>query len=211
MPLQTLRLYMSRPKFEDITSGAEFNRWYWLKEELVDICIRSGLPSHGRKFDLRDRIMYALDHEGKVKPEPKKQKSKSTFNWAKATLTDTTVLTDNTSFGPNFRRFMKGKIGNGFSCHSDFMDWVKANTGKTLSDAVNAWHELEQRKKDPAFKRDIAANNMLAQYVRDFLEDNKGYTLTDAKKYWLLKKQLPTSDGFIRYSASDLELLEQPA
>ncbi|MEM0934180.1 MAG: SAP domain-containing protein, partial [Bacteroidota bacterium] len=46
---------MQRPDFENIESGQEFNRWYWLKEELIEICKRSGLPSHGRKFDLRDR------------------------------------------------------------------------------------------------------------------------------------------------------------
>ncbi|MEM1259530.1 MAG: DUF6434 domain-containing protein [Bacteroidota bacterium] len=197
---------MSRPKFEEIKTGNEFNQWFWLKEEMVEICKRSGLPVSGRKFDLRDRIMYALDHEGKVKPEPKKQKQRSKFNWAKSKLSLETRITDNVSFGPNFRRFMKSQIGNTFSCHSDFMDWVKSNTGKPLSEAVYKWNELEKRKEDPNFKRKIADNNMLAQYIRDFLEDNKNRTLKDAKNYWNLKKQLPTKNGFVRYESSDLKL-----
>ena len=197
---------MQRPNFEDIKTGEEFNQWYWLKAEMVEICKRAGLPATGRKFDLRDRIMYALDHDGNLKPEPKKKKTKSKFNWAKSELSLETIITDNVSFGPNFRRFMKSRIGNRFSCHSDFMDWMKSNAGKTLADAVKKWHELEERKADPDFKRTIADNNMLAQYTRDFLEDNKNRTLKDAKKYWNLKKQLPTKDGFVRYESADLKL-----
>ncbi|MEM6696860.1 MAG: DUF6434 domain-containing protein, partial [Bacteroidota bacterium] len=189
---------MQRPDFENIATGKEFNRWYWLKEEMVEICKRSGLPTHGRKFDLRDRIIYALDNDGQVKPTLQKKRAKSKFNWAKAELALETPITDNVSFGPNFRRFMKAQIGNKFYCHSDFMDWVKSNEGKTLADAVDQWHTLEKRKEDSNFKRTIADNNMYAQYTRDFLEDNENTTMKDAKKYWLLKKQLPTEDGFIR-------------
>lgn len=200
---------MSRPSFENIKSGSEFNQWYWLKEEMVDICKRSGLPTHGRKFDLRDRIMYALDHNGKLKPEPKKQKRASKFNWAKSELSLETIITDNVSFGPNFRRFMKSQIGNKFSCHSDFMDWVKSNEGKTLNDAVEAWNRLEQRKEAPNFKREIADNNMYSQYIRDFLDDNPDFNFKDVKKYWLLKKALPMENGFVRYERSDLKLIEK--
>ncbi len=198
---------MSRPDFEDIKTGREFNQWYWLKEELVDICQRSNLPTYGRKFDLRDRIMFALDNGGKVKPEPKKEKTRSKFNWAKSELTVDTRITDTITFGPNFRRFMKNQIGPKFSCHSDFMDWVKSNAGKTLKDAVEEWNSLERRKENPGFKRDIAENNMYSQYIRDFLEDNPNYTIKDVKKYWLLKKQLPMKNGLVKYEKSDLELI----
>lgn len=196
----------TRPNFEDIASGAEFNRWYWLKEELEDICKRSGLPYSGSKFELRDRIMYALDNSGKLQPKSTTVKATSTFNWARAVLSLETRITDNVTFGPNFRAFMKTQLDEQFSCHGDFMDWVKSNIGKTLGDAVVAWRKLEERKKDPNFKRVIAPNNMYAQYTRDFLKDNPGKTLQHAKKYWLLKKVRPTETGFIRYDPSDLNL-----
>ena len=96
-----------RPHFEQIKSGAAFNRWYWLKKEMVVICKYYQLPSTGRKFELRDRIMYALDHDGQVEKEPSKPQKQSTLNWAKAELTLETLLTDNVTFGQNFRRFMK--------------------------------------------------------------------------------------------------------
>ncbi len=195
-----------RPAFEDIKTGDEFKRWYWLKEELEEICKCSGLPCMGRKFDLQDRIAFALDNRGALPSAPRKKKAASGFNWAKSKLTPETRITDNVSFGPNFRRFMKAEIGKGFSCHSDFMDWVKANPGKTLADAVEQWQILEARKKDPEFRRKIASNNMYNQYTRDFFDDNPEMTKEDARAFWLLKKQLPTKDGFVRYERSDLEL-----
>lgn len=201
-----MKTTIKRPDFANIESGTEFNNWYWLKEEMVDICINYGWPSTGRKFELRDRIMYALDNDGRIKPTPKNKVMVSKFNWAKSALTLETEITDNVSFGPNFRGFMKSKLGNKFSCHSDFMDWVKTNEGKTLKDAILKWIELEDRKKDVSFKRKISAHNMYAQYTRDFLEDNSGKTIKDARKHWLLKKQLPTKDGFVRYERSDLNL-----
>lgn len=195
-----------RPEFSDIKTGEEFNRWYWLKEELIAICKQAGLPANGKKFDLRDRIMHALDNQGEVKKE-KKKRATSRFNWAKAELSLETLITDNISFGPNFRRFMQEQIGSKFSCHSDFMDWVKSNEGKTLRQAVDKWHELEARKEDPNFKRDIADHNMYNQYTRDFLDDNPGKTIHEARKCWLIKKQQPTKNGFVCYERADLTLL----
>lgn len=197
---------MERPVFEDIKSGKEFNSWYWLKKEMVDICKKAGLPSHGRKFEIRDRIMYAIDHNGEIKPELSKPKPKSKFNWAKSELTLETKITDNISFGPNFRRFMERHIGDQFYCHTDFMEWVKSNEGKCLQDAVDRWNELELRKKDPNFSRKIADNNMYNQYTRDFLKDHPNKTIKDARTYWLRKKLLPMKDGFVKYEPSDLKL-----
>ena len=197
-----------RPDFTEITSGIEFQRWYWLKEELIDLCKMSGLPSDGSKFLLRDRIIYALDHEGAVMPEPKKKKPESRFDWAREVLGSNTIITDNVSFGPNFRNYMKSQIGAKFSCHSDFMDWVKENPGKTLDDAVTHWHVLEKRKEDPTFKRKIARHNMLAQYVRDFSRENPTRNLRDALACWKVKRNMPTDSGFVTYDSKDLAILE---
>ena len=197
-----------RPDFSEISSGAEFNRWYWLKSELVDLCKTTGLPYSGSKFELRDRIMYALDNDGKLLPRVAQQRPQSRFNWAREKLDLDTLITDNVSFGPNFRNFMKAQIGTKLSCHSDIMDWVKAHPGKTLGEAVLQWQYLEQRKEDPQFRRNIAAHNMLSQYVRDFLADQEGASFKMALACWKRKRQLPTDDGFVRYAPEDLALLE---
>lgn len=197
---------MQRPAFSEIKDSEEFKKWYWLKEELVVICKAAHLPYTGSKFELRDRIIYAMENNGAVQPTIKKQSKTSRFNWARAALDLDTIITDNVSFGPNFRNFMKSQIGNSFSCGGEFMAWVKANPGKTLKDAVLKWQELEDRKKDPNFRKEIAAYNMYNQYMRDFLDDNPGSSFKDARKFWLLKKQLPAKDGHIIYEASDLQL-----
>ena len=197
---------MKRPDFSDIQTGEAFNQWYWLKAELVEICKASNLPYTGSKFELRDRIIYALDNNGALMPEPKKKATQSKFNWARAVLTLDTVITDNVSFGPNFRKFMKAQIGNHFSCTGEFMAWVKENPGKTLKDAMLKWQELEDRKKDPNFRRAIASYNMYNQYMRDFLDDNPTLSFKDAQYFWSLKKQLPAENGFVKYAPSDLRL-----
>lgn len=198
---------MEKPEITDITTSAEFQSWYWLKAEMIRKCKQLGLPYTGGKFELRDRIIYALDHDGALLPAVKTAKPSSQFNWAKAALGLDTVITDNVKFGPNFRRFMQAQVGPQFSCHSDFMDWVKGNPGKTLGDAVIKWEELERRKEDPNFQRTIAAHNMLAQYVRDFLADNPASHFKDALKCWKMKKQFPAKDGFVKYARADLNLL----
>ena len=206
----------TRPNLSDIISAKEFRRWYWLKEELVNYCKSKSISSRGNKFEVADRIAEYLETGQIIKSESKsKSKSKSTpgktkasqFNWAKALLTLETVITDNLTFGKNFRGFMTEQIGSKFVCHSDFMDWVKANVGKTLSDAVEAWWELEARKKDPNFKRKIAPQNMLAQYTRNFFADNPNKTHADMMRCWKLKKALP-NQGKVVYETSDL-LLEE--
>lgn len=202
-----MKQQLYRPPFSDIASSLEFNRWYWLKSELTEICKTLGIPSTGTKFELRDWIAYALDHQGALQPKATKVKPTSSFNWAKADLSPQTVITANVSFGPNFRRFMRAQLGNQFSCHADFMDWVRSNTGKTLGDAVVAWQQLDKRKKDPGFRRIIRKHNRYNQYIRDFLEDNPGRSLAEARKYWNLKKQLPAENGLVIYEPSDLKRL----
>ncbi|MGD1846013.1 MAG: DUF6434 domain-containing protein [Salibacteraceae bacterium] len=194
---------VGRPDFADIESGAEFNRWYWLKEEMAAICKMCGLPANGKKFDLRDRIMYALDHNGAVMPTRKPPRKRSKFKWASAPLSTETIITDNVSFGPNFRGFMTGQIGAKFVCHSDFMDWVRENHGKTLGDAVAQWEKLEARKNDPEFQRKIAQQNMLAQYVRDFWKDRPEGSFQEALRCWKWKRRQPMVDGRVVYGSGD--------
>ena len=187
-----------RPPLEEITTRADFIKWYWLKEELVAICITLGLPKNGSKFELRDRIAHFID-TGEILKKKKIARKQSTFNWAKEVLSLETVITDNVSFGPNFRKFMKQEIGSGFTCTSEFMDWVKTNPGKTLEDAIMYWEWLESRKQDVSFKREIAPHNMYSQYIRDYCEANPGATMVDVKASWMKAKQEPSEDGFVRY------------
>ncbi len=198
-----------RPTFDQIRNSSEFNNWYWKKSDLVDICIRSGLPYGGNKFELIDRILFALDNPDIKAPVIKKKKPASTFNWAREELRLSTVITDSVSFGPNFRNFMKSQIGPQFSCHSDFMKWVKQHPGKTLADAIFQWQELEARKEDANFRRDIARHNNYNQYMRHFLDHFPDKSFSDAVSCWKLKKGLPAAGGRVEFSPKDIDLIPE--
>lgn len=192
---------MKRPNFTDISSGADFDNWYWGKDELAQLCEMLGLPISGTKAELRERIKYALDNLGEHKPkEPKKSK----FDWANEELTIETVITDNVTFNDNFRIFMRSHIGDQFTCNYDFMNWVRDNEGKTLGDAIMKWHAIKAQKSDPHYQS--SPNSLFRKYVKDFLADNKKSNKEEAQKYWRERIQHPAPEGKVEYSKEDLNL-----
>ena len=189
---------LQRPQFSSISSGAEFNRWYWLKKEMQGICKQLGLPTTGSKFELRDRIMYALDNEGQLLSR-KVPTISSRFDWKNEELTPDTLITDNISFGQNLREFMKGHLGKHFSFNTQFMAWAKENPGRSLQEAIDKWQELERQKKDPNYRSAIADHNMYNQYLRDIMDAHPDLSMQEVRKCWERKRRLPTNTGFIRF------------
>jgi SAP domain-containing new25 len=58
-----------RPNIDDISSGEELKKWYWLKAELAAFCKKTGINYSGSKFDILDRIALSLDAEKVVLEE----------------------------------------------------------------------------------------------------------------------------------------------
>ncbi len=196
---------MTRPDINEIETGAELKRWYWLKIELVDFCKRTKLSYVGAKFDILERIATALD-KGVTKTEntTKEVKPTSKFIWSKSLLTLDTIITDSYTNGPNTRKFFKQHCGDKFHFSIPFMDFMKNNCGKTLQDAVNEWHKLNEQSKDKNFKSEIPASNQYNKYIRDFFADNPTMTLEQARHFWKLKRSLPL--GRHIYEKTDLKL-----
>jgi Domain of unknown function (DUF6434)/SAP domain-containing new25 len=192
-----------RPKIDDITSGEELKKWYWLKAELVGFCKKTGINYTGSKFDILDRIALNFDTEAVVLKE-KKLKPISKFDWSKQTLTLDTLITDSYTNGPNTRTFFKQYCGSKFSFSIPFMTWMKQNVGKTLRDAVEAWDKINAESKDKNTKSVIPEGNQYNQYMRDFFADNPTKTIKEARHFWQLKRALPL--GKHRYERSDLDL-----
>ncbi len=181
-----------------------FQRWYWPIKYLKQFCDLLGLPKHGTKEALRNRVFEALGNPGQpIKADAPKRKT-TAFNWAKENLTRDTIITDEISFGPNLRGFLKEEIGKSFSCHSDFMAWVRSNTGATLQDAIDAWRVLEERKEDPTFRREIAECNNYLQYLRDARDTTPGLSLDGAKRCWEYKSVRPAHGGYVVFEESDV-------
>jgi Domain of unknown function (DUF6434)/SAP domain-containing new25 len=198
----------ARPPIAPDMPAQVFDQWHWSKPELLVFCERLGLSKTGLKAVLRRRVVIALGGVGV--PEPPNiahHKPTADFNWARSQLTLATVITPNVSFGPNFRGFMRQQIGKPFSCHSDFMQWVRENPGRTLADAVTAWKRLQARYDTPGFRREIAPGNNYLRYLRAFRDHHPELTLQDAKTCWHHKKLQPTQSGDVRYSPADLACL----
>lgn len=199
---------MARPFIADIVTGKELKKWYWLKQELVDYCKQKGINYTGGKFEILKRIACALDKG--IDKSVKKATSglpKSKINWAKQSLTLTTIITDSYTNGPNTRMFFKKHCGEKFHFGIAFMMWMKNNTGKTLQDAIKEWERLNKISKKKNYTSVIPQYNQYNQYLRDFFADNPTKTLTEARYFWKLKRALPLSRH--KYSRADLKLKEE--
>ncbi|MEM9269193.1 MAG: DUF6434 domain-containing protein [Pseudomonadota bacterium] len=196
----------ARPAIETITSEAELRRWYWLKSELEAEAKRVGVRTTGGKFTILDRLCHRLETGEQSWPGDVRHRPKSKFDWHSAPLSPETVITDSYKNSQNVRRFFKSQVGEGFNFSIPLMDWMRTNTGKTLADAVEAYHALQAQARAPGARSTIARDNQFNQYTRDFLADNPGAGLDAVRKYWALKTALPSEDGRHRYERSDLKL-----
>lgn len=195
-----------RPEIASVTDSAELRRWYWTKEELLSECRRLGLRMSGGKFQLLDRIAYFHDTGETGFHGDKTPDVTSKFDWHSATLTPGTIITDSYKNSQNVRRFFKAHVGDHFKFNIASMAWMKENVGKTLADAVEAIKSLEEEAKQPGFRSKIADHNQFNQYTRDFLADNPQMGMRDVRRFWSLKRALPSDDGRHRYDPSDLSL-----
>ena len=193
-----------RPKLDKSISTSDFKNHYWLKEELIAFCKEIGISSNGGKLEITARIIHYLD-KGEIPffPVSKKKKSCSTFDWNNATLNKETIITDNYKNTENVRSFFCKTIGLHFKFNVTFMDWMKANTGKTLDDACTEWTSISKQKKEKTIKTNIAPQFEYNTFIRDFLLDNPKHNLKDAINCWNIKRQMP---GSKKYSKTDLNL-----
>jgi len=193
-----------RPALGRIASGDELRDWYWLKEELIAYCRKHKLKQSGSKAELTGRIASFIDGGRRAAPrEAPAARPVSEFDWARASLTPETLITDSYTNGPNTRAFFVDRIGKRFRFNIEFMRWMKQNIGKTLADAADEWLAIEARRKSGQ-KSDIPSGNQFNQYVRDFFDANPGRTMAEARSCWLAKRK---RRGKPVYEASDLRVL----
>jgi len=194
----------SRPAIEDITTGADLRRWYWLKSELVNEARRRQMKSGGAKFDILDRLAHYLDTGQTDLPQSKRVKVTSSFDWHSERLSDDTVITDSYKNTQNVRRYFKAAAGPKFTFNIALMEWMKSNKGKTLQDAVKVYSAQREAAKSEPSK--IKPHNQFNQYTRDFMADNPGASMAEMRRVWEKKRALPSEDGRHAYHPSDLKL-----
>lgn len=188
---------MERQKLDKSLDSKIFKDYYYLKEELVDFCRSNGLQTTGSKIDLTERIIKYLD-TGEV--SFKKTDSRRTKIVSEISLDS--LIEDNFVCSEVHREFYKKHIGNSFSFNVLFQKWLKNNTGKTYKDSIDAYYKILEDKKNN--KTSIDKQFEYNTYIRDFFNDNKDKSLSDAIKCWKYKKNLK---GHNKYEKEDLIIL----
>jgi len=189
-----------RPELNSAISPDDFQSFYWLKTELISFCRANGVNATGGKIEIAGRIEQHLA-TGKVAPTSRKPVISSNFDWKNSELHLNTKLTDNYKNTENVRAFMTLHIGSHFKFNTVFMNWAKANAGKSLADAIDEWKRIYTLQKNKKHKSVIAPQFEFNRYIRDFMADNPGKTRAAAIFFWKLKRQ---QRGDNIYSATDL-------
>ena len=190
-----------RPALTPALDAVTFLEYYYLKEELILFCRENGLPASGGKTELTERIAVFLK-TGKVMPRSTPAAPRNTVRDDE--ITCDSIIEKNFVCSEKHRAFFREHIGDSFKFNVAFQKWLKANSGKTYSDAIAAYHAIAAEKKTS--KTEIGSQFEYNTYIRDFFADNKGLPLSDAIKCWKYKKSLP---GHNRYEPSDLAALEK--
>ncbi|MCQ4638113.1 SAP domain-containing protein [Anaerovorax odorimutans] len=190
-----------RPELNKSLDKETFLNFYYLKEELASFCRENGLPVSGGKLDLTDRIAHYLDTGEVLRPN---STSKTISKSDTAKITESTPIESNFVCSEKHRAFFKEKIGQSFTFNVAFQKWLKANEGKTYSQAIEAYAQIleDKKKKKTVIDKQFEYNS----YIRDFFADNEGRPLDEAIKCWKYKKGLP---GHNRYEKSDLIALSR--
>lgn len=187
-----------RPNLNEKLDGETFRTFYYLKKELIDFCRKNNLPISGGKIELTDRIAYFFD-TGKVLKTSTKRKTTKDVGF----ITENTLIESNIVCSKKHWAFFTEKIGKSFSFNVLFQKWLKSNAGKTYGDAINAYYQILEEKKNG--KTTIDKQFEYNTYIRDFFEDNQGRSLDEAIICWKYKKSLQRHN---RYEKSDLVALD---
>ena len=193
-----------RPILDTNLTADEFQKHYWLREELEAFCKEHGINYSGGKIDLADRVIHYLKTGSAKFPRKYSKTPVSKFDWATEKLTPDTIITDSYKNSENVRAFFKRQIGEHYKFNTEFMNWMKSNAGRRLSDAAEAWEQIRVRQKDPLYKSEIAPQFEYNKYIRELLKDNPGLTVKEAIICWKEKRKLPVPK---RYDRDDLRFI----
>ena len=193
-----------RPEIGDCPDAATFRNWYYLKTELVEFARANGIKTTGGKFEIADRIAYFLDHGTPPVAVKKAKKVTSKFDWHSASLSDETIITDSYKNTQNMRRYMQAHIP-GYKFSIPFMNWMKANCGKTLADAVVVAKQIATDKK-AGKKQPDQPHNLYNAYTRAYFAAVPDGTQAEVRKLWALRRARP---GPYVFDLADLDLLKK--
>lgn len=194
---------MQRPDFDSISNFAEFSKYYWYRDELIQICRAKGLKHDGGKIELYHVIESYFAGE-KILPE---QKSRIRHKKTVTELTpDTGLIECGFTFGNRFREFFIEQTGEkNFRFNVDMVATAKAvkengDESFTLGDLLDIYYG----KKTYAVydKSALQWNKFVKDFCADKATDKYPDKLKAAARLWKIVRE---SDGEKVYSRGLLE------
>ena len=167
----------SRPEFDKITSFVEFNKYYWYREELSQICKSLGLEYKGTKQELNYIIEQYFKSNFIKKSSIKNEKKKP------ETLTlDTPLLECGFSFNAKFREcFSVVTDVSAFKFTADMATaWRKVKRENNLSFTIQDMLKVYYGKSDYAkYDNSVCQWN---QFLKDFCADENSRNYSNKLK-----------------------------
>lgn len=186
----------TRPDFDKITSFDQFNKYYWYREEISQICKSLGLEYRGTKQEL-NHIIEAYFKGNLIKKSPRKKVKKQVKNIS----LDSPLLECGFSFNAKFREYFAAVTGiSPFKFTADMATaWRKVKSEKdgnfTIQDLLKVYYGQSDYAK---YDHSVCQWN---QFLKDFCADkNSGHYSNKLKVAAILWKEVRDSDQEKIYS-----------
>ena len=156
----------NRPDFNNIKSFEEFNRYYWYREELSQICKSLGLEYRSTKQEL-NYIIEQYFKGNRIDKSVRKVKKKQ----AEAITLNTPLLECGFSFNQKFREYFSVATGvEPFKFNADMATaWRKVKAGNDLNFTIQDMLKVYYGESDYAkYDHSVCQWN---QFLKDFCSD----------------------------------------
>ena len=167
----------NRPDFRNITSFDEFNRYYWYREELSQICNSIGLEHRGTKQELYHIIeQYFKGNMIKKSSRQIKRKQVDIIN------IDTPLLECGFSFNAKFREYFSILTGvSPFKFTADMATaWRKVKSEKDIEFTIQDMLKIYYGKSDYAkYDNSVCQWN---RFLKDFCSDENSLCYSNKLK-----------------------------
>ena len=166
-----------RSEFEKITSFDEFNKYYWYREEIPQICKSLGLEYRGTKQELNHIIEQYF--KGNL---IKKSSIKKTKRQVENITLDTPLLECGFSFNAKFREYFSTLTGiSPFKFTADMATaWRKVKSEKNIKFTIEDLLKVYYGKSDYAkYDNSVCQWN---QFLKDFCADENSRNYSNKLK-----------------------------
>ena len=156
----------NRADFINIKSFEEFNRYYWYREELSQICKSLGLEYRGTKQEL-NHIIEQYFNGNRIEKSVRKVNKKQ----AEAITLNTPLLECGFSFNQKFREYFSVVTGvDPFKFNADMATaWRKVKAGNDLNFTIQDMLKVYYGESDYAkYDHSVCQWN---QFLKDFCSD----------------------------------------